>query len=99
MFLVKTNHGDRAGSTRAAVERIRRRALPQPPQQIMVEVRNEHELDEALGLTPDFILLDNMSSEELRRCVRRTGGRVPLQESGGITVEPLRPAAEGGVDR
>lgn len=103
MFLVKNNHVDRAGSIRAAVERIRRRALSQPPQQIpqqiMVEVRNEHELDEALALTPDFILLDNMSPAELRRCVERTGGRVPLEASGGITFETLRAVAESGVDR
>jgi nicotinate-nucleotide pyrophosphorylase (carboxylating) len=99
MFLVKNNHVDRAGSIRAAVERIRRRAMPQPPPQIMVEVRNEGELDEALALTPDFILLDNMSPAELRRCVERTGGRVPLEASGGITFETLRAVAESGVDR
>jgi nicotinate-nucleotide pyrophosphorylase (carboxylating) len=96
MFLVKNNHVDRAGSVRAAVERIRRRSMPQ---QIMVEVRNEQELDEALALTPDFILLDNMSPAELRRCVERTGGRVPLEASGGITFESLRAVAESGVDR
>jgi nicotinate-nucleotide pyrophosphorylase (carboxylating) len=100
MFLVKNNHVDRAGSIRAAVERIRRRAIPlQVPRQIMVEVRNEQELDEALALTPDFILLDNMSPAELRRCVERTGGRVPLEASGGITFETLRAVAESGVDR
>jgi nicotinate-nucleotide pyrophosphorylase (carboxylating) len=96
MFLVKNNHVDRAGSIRAAVERIRRRAMPQ---QIMVEVRNERELDEALALTPDFILLDNMTPVELRRCVERAGGRVPLEASGGITLETIRAVAESGVDR
>src|SRR5436309_13338734 len=57
MFLVKNNHVDRAGSITAAVERIRSKAMPQT---IMVEVRNRAELDEALALRPDFILLDNM---------------------------------------
>jgi nicotinate-nucleotide pyrophosphorylase (carboxylating) len=96
MFLVKNNHIDRAGSITAAVERIRARNMPQP---IMVEVRDLRELDEALGLTPDFILLDNMSPDQLREAVQRTGGRVPLEASGGITLETVRAVAESGVDR
>ena len=96
MFLVKNNHIDRAGSITAAVERIRSRKMPQ---KIMVEVRNTKELDEALALTPDFILLDNMSSDEMREAVKRTAGRVSLEASGGITLENVRAVAETGVDR
>src|SRR5216684_8308207 len=50
MFLIKNNHVDRAGSITEAVERIRRTKMPQ---QIMVEVRNETELEEALATQPD----------------------------------------------
>jgi nicotinate-nucleotide pyrophosphorylase (carboxylating) len=96
MFLVKNNHVDRAGSITAAVERIRARKMTQP---LMVEVRDRKELDEALALSPDFILLDNMSTDELREAVRRTGGRVPLEASGGITLDTVRSVAECGVDR
>src|ERR1044071_5296685 len=64
MFLIKNNHVDRAGSITNAVERIRRRGLPQ---KIMVEVRDMRELEEALNLKPDFILLDNMTPGELDR--------------------------------
>jgi nicotinate-nucleotide pyrophosphorylase (carboxylating) len=96
MFLVKNNHIDRAGSIRAAVERIRARNMPQ---KIMVEVRDTRELDEALALAPDFILLDNMSPAQLREAVQRTNGRVPLEASGGITLETVRAVAETGVDR
>lgn len=96
MFLVKNNHIDRAGSITAAVRRIRARALPQ---QIMVEVRDMPELEEALALAPDFILLDNMSPGQLREAVQRTGGRVPLEASGGITLETVRGVAKTGVDR
>jgi nicotinate-nucleotide pyrophosphorylase (carboxylating) len=96
MFLVKNNHIDRAGSITAAVERIRERQMPQ---KIMVEVRDMRELEEALALAPDFILLDNMSTEQLREAVRRTNGRVPLEASGGITLETVRGVAETGVDR
>lgn len=96
MFLVKNNHIDRAGSIGAAVERIRRRGMPQ---KVMVEVRDERELAEALAMTPDFILLDNMTTDELRRCVEITGDRVPLEASGGVTLESVRAVAETGVDR
>lgn len=96
MFLVKNNHIDRAGSIGAAVERIRARRMEQ---KIMVEVRNQRELDEALELAPDFILLDNMSTAELRAAVQRTSGRVPLEASGGITLENVREVAETGVSR
>jgi nicotinate-nucleotide pyrophosphorylase (carboxylating) len=96
MFLIKNNHVDRAGSITAAVTRIRARKMPQP---VMVEVRNLIELDEALGLTPDFILLDNMSLDDMREAVRRSAGRVPFEASGGITLDTVRAVAETGVDR
>lgn len=96
MFLVKNNHVDRAGSITAAVERIRARRMPQT---LMVEVRNRRELEEALALKPDFILLDNMGVDELREAVALAGGRVPLEASGGITLETIRAVAETGVDR
>ncbi len=96
MFLIKNNHIDRAGSIAAAVERVRSRGLPQ---KIMVEVRDLRELDEALAQHPDFILLDNMTPAELRRCVARANGAVGLEASGGITLENVREVAETGVDR
>jgi nicotinate-nucleotide pyrophosphorylase (carboxylating) len=96
MFLIKNNHVDRAGSIAAAVERIRSKGMPQ---RIMVEVRDRTELDEALALKPDFILLDNMSPEEMRDAVVRTSGAVPLEASGGITLGNIRAYAETGVDR
>jgi nicotinate-nucleotide pyrophosphorylase (carboxylating) len=65
----------------------------------MVEVRDMRELDEALALAPDFILLDNMNADQLREAVRRTNGRVLLEASGGITLETVRDVAETGVDR
>ena len=96
MFLVKNNHIDRAGSITAAVERIRARKMTQ---QIMVEVRNAAELEEALSLHPDFILLDNMPPAEMRAAVARVAGAVPLEASGGITLDNVREIAETGVDR
>jgi nicotinate-nucleotide pyrophosphorylase (carboxylating) len=96
MFLIKNNHIDRAGSITAAVERVRATGRREP---VMVEVRNLKELDEAAILRPDFILLDNMSLDDMREAVRRVGGRISLEASGGITLENVRQVAETGVDR
>jgi nicotinate-nucleotide pyrophosphorylase (carboxylating) len=96
MFLIKNNHIDRAGSITAAVERIR---STKSARQIMVEVRNVAELEEALALRPDFILLDNMTAGQMREAVVRVAGAVPLEASGGITIDNVREIAETGVDR
>ena len=96
MFLIKNNHVDRAGSLRAAVDRVRLTGRPEP---VMVEVRTMEELAEALEAKPDFILLDNMTPERLREAVRLVAGRVPLEASGGVTLENVRQVAETGVDR
>jgi nicotinate-nucleotide pyrophosphorylase (carboxylating) len=96
MFLIKNNHIDRAGSLTAAVERIRSKRMAQ---KIMVEVRNRAELDEALPLRPDFILLDNMSLADMRAEVDHVAGAVPLEASGGITIDTVREIAKTGVDR
>jgi nicotinate-nucleotide pyrophosphorylase (carboxylating) len=96
MFLIKNNHVDRAGSITAAVERVRASGRKEP---VMVEVRNLKELDEAALLRPDFILLDNMALDDMREAVRRVGGLIPLEASGGITIDNVRAVAETGVDR
>jgi len=96
MFLIKNNHIDRAGSVTAAIERVKKSGRPQ---KVMVEVRSLAELDEALACGPDYVLLDNMDVATMREAVKRTGGRVPLEASGGITLETIRAIAETGVER
>jgi nicotinate-nucleotide pyrophosphorylase (carboxylating) len=46
----------------------------------------------------DFILLDNMSLEDLRTCVQGRRAPVELEASGGIQLGNLRAVAETGVD-
>lgn len=96
MFLIKNNHIDAAGSVTAAIERVRETGRSE---KVMVEVRGLDELEEALASSPDFILLDNMSPDVMREAVRRTGGRVPLEASGGITIDSVREIAGTGVAR
>jgi nicotinate-nucleotide pyrophosphorylase (carboxylating) len=96
MVLIKDNHIDGAGSITAAVERVRTRHGDRYP--IEVEVKTLDELDEALRLTPDYILLDNMDPATMRTAVERTAGRVPLEASGNVTLDTVRAIAETGVD-
>ena len=69
------------------------------PQKIMVEVRTLAELGEALENGPDYILLDNMDVPTMAEAVRKTAGRVPLEASGGITLDSIAEIARTGVER
>jgi quinolinate synthase len=97
MILIKDNHVDAAGGIRPAVERARA-AHPSLP--VEVEVRNLAELGQALGLRPplDRVMLDNMSLEEMRQAVASAAGRVPLEASGGVTLDRAVDIAATGVD-
>ena len=42
--------------------------------------------------------MDEFSEDDLREAVRRAGGRIPLEVSGGVTLDRLRAIAATGVD-
>ncbi len=96
MVLIKENHIAAVGSISAAVARVR--AGDDRKRLIEVEVRNLAELQEALALKVDRILLDNMSLAEMREAVRLTEGRVPLEASGNVTLDNVAAVAATGVD-
>ena len=97
MVLIKDNHIDGAGGITAAVERVRAEHGDRYP--IEVEVKTLDELEEALALSPDVILLDNMDLPTLREAVARTDDSVPLEASGNVTLDTVASVAETGVDR
>jgi len=96
MVLIKDNHIAAAGSITAAVGRVREHNEQGLP--IEVEVKTWSELEEAVALCPDRIMLDNMTISQMRCAVEWVAGRVPLEASGGITLEGVRAVAETGVD-
>jgi nicotinate-nucleotide pyrophosphorylase (carboxylating) len=55
-------------------------------------------VEEAIQAGANVILLDNFTVEQTRDAVRRCDGRVPLESSGGITLETIRYYADAGVD-
>ena len=96
MALVKDNHITAAGSITRAVAGVR--AADRRKRPIEVEVKNLAELQEALALLPDRIMLDNMTVAQMRAAVRLTAGRVPLEASGNVTLENVAGIAATGVD-
>ncbi len=90
--LIKDNHISVCGSIAAAVKRAR--AGVPVLTKIEVECDTLEQVKEALAAGADMILLDNMSLEDLRRAVALSGGRVPLEASGGVRLETLRAIAE-----
>jgi nicotinate-nucleotide pyrophosphorylase (carboxylating) len=94
--LVKDNHVALAGGVTEAVLRVRSRVGHLV--KIEVEVDTLAQLDEALALGVDALLLDNMDLPTLRDAVRRARGRALTEASGGIRPENVREVAETGVD-
>jgi len=65
---------------------------------IEVEVRTLDELRAAIDAGADVILLDNFDPNQTRKAVAMVNGRIPLESSGGVTLETVRSFAEAGVD-
>jgi len=93
--LIKENHVAAAGGITSAVSRARQN-VPHT-QKVEVEVRNQAEVAEALDAGADILLLDNMSTEELRAAVEMIDGRAITEASGGVNLETVREIAETGV--
>lgn len=94
--MIKDNHIVAAGSITEAVRRVRRK-VPHTVK-IEVEVENLNMVKEALKAGADIILLDNMSTEEMKAAVELVGGEALTEASGGITEDNIREVAACGVD-
>ena len=94
--LIKDNHIVAAGGVGAALQRARAHAGHMV--KVEIEVTSLDELDDALQLDPDAVLLDNMPLEMLKAAVAEVAGRVVTEASGGVNLETVRAIAETGVD-
>jgi nicotinate-nucleotide pyrophosphorylase (carboxylating) len=102
-ILIKDNHLAAVGGV-SAMEKAVRAARARVGHSIPVEleVDNLEQLEVALFCQLDIVLLDNMSTDQLREAVHRRNEKAPkilLEASGGVTLANVRAIAETGVDR
>lgn len=95
MALVKDNHIQMAGGITAAVAAVRHAF---PAKKIEVEVKNIPELEEALALGVELIMLDNFPPDQVFLAVTMNDGRAKLEISGNVTLENIAEKAATGVD-
>ncbi|MBN2740757.1 MAG: carboxylating nicotinate-nucleotide diphosphorylase [Rhodobacteraceae bacterium] len=96
-ILIKDNHIAAAGGVRQVLEAAK--AARSHMMRIELEVDTLRQMEEALHVGgADVILLDNMTSDELRAAVALNAGRVTLEASGNMKLERIAEVAATGVD-
>ena len=99
--LIKDNHlaalRDEEPNAIAAAARRAREKFPRL--KVEVEADTLEQVRQAADAGTDIILLDNMSTEELRAAVKLIAGRAQTEASGGVNLQTVRAIAETGVDR
>jgi len=96
--LIKENHIVAAGSIAAAIQAARRAS---PGIEVEVEVETLPEFSQALAESPDYIMLDEFSLDDMRAAVKLrddAGSRSLIEASGGVDLETLALIAATGVD-
>jgi nicotinate-nucleotide pyrophosphorylase (carboxylating) len=94
--LIKDNHIAAVGGIKQAAERAR--SAVGHLVKIEIEVDSLAQLEEALAVGADAVLLDNMTTDDLRRAVAMVGGRAITEASGRITQATALAVAATGVD-
>jgi nicotinate-nucleotide pyrophosphorylase (carboxylating) len=94
-LLIKDNHVAVCGGVAEAVRAAKAANTGLP---VQVEVDRLDQVEPALSAGADRLLLDNMQLHILREAVALVAKRVPLEASGGVTLETIREIAETGVD-
>ena len=93
--LIKDNHIRLAGVVKEAVGRMKA-ADPQMP--IEVEAQSLDQVDEAIQSGADVILLDNLTTDQMKEAMARIAGRAKVEISGGVTLDRIPELAAIGAD-
>jgi len=94
--LIKDNHITVAGGIRSAVNSVRKQISHTV--KIEVEVENLSQLQDALKVKADIIMLDNMDLDTMEKAVKKAKSKALIEASGGITLGKVRKIAQTGVD-
>jgi nicotinate-nucleotide pyrophosphorylase (carboxylating) len=93
-ILIKDNHIRLAGGLGEAVRRMKAAGQEMP---IEVEAQDLQQVDEAVDAGAAIILLDNLTTEQIKEAVRRIAGRAEVEISGGVTLERIPELAQTGA--
>lgn len=94
--MIKDNHIKFSGSITNAVSRLKQNISH--AHKIEVECDTVEQVKEALNCGVDIIMLDNMTIEQMRECVKLIEGRAIVEASGGINLNTIKNIASTGVD-
>jgi len=94
-ILIKDNHIHLAGGVRRAVELCR---AGRPGARVEIEAETLADVDEALDAGAEIVLVDDMSTADIREAVARAKGRAKIEISGGVTLERIPELAATGAD-
>ncbi len=94
--LIKDNHISVCGGIGPAVRQARQRASALL--RVEVECTSLEQVGEALAAEADILLLDNMTTRDMRDAVQLVEGRALLEASGNMSLERVREVAQTGVD-
>ncbi|MCG9789615.1 carboxylating nicotinate-nucleotide diphosphorylase [Vibrio barjaei] len=94
-YLIKENHIIACGGITKAIETAK---LLNPGKPVEVETESLEELQQAIDAGADIIMLDNFSTDMMRKAVEINAGRAALENSGNVTMDTIAEFAETGVD-
>ncbi|MCK4252169.1 carboxylating nicotinate-nucleotide diphosphorylase [candidate division WOR-3 bacterium] len=98
MVLIKDNHIEIAGSITKAVAKVRKQ---RKKAFIEVEIKTLDELNEAVSLKVNRLMLDNMNINQIKQAVEivhQTKRNIEIEVSGGINLNNIRDFSNCGVD-
>lgn len=96
MILIKDNHIDASGSITNAVNLVRKKFGNK--YKIEVETRTLKEVEEALSLKVDRIMLDNMDNNTIKEAVKIIDKKIETEVSGNMSIDNIQEMAEIGID-
>ncbi len=94
--MIKDNHIKYAGSLTKAVEKLRQHISH--AHKIEVECDTIEQVKEAVNCGADIIMLDNMSLDTMRECVKLINGKAIVEASGNVNLNTVHDIASTGVD-
>ena len=94
-YLIKDNHIASSDLKTLVIKAIKNKK----GKKITVEVDNLNQLKSLMGLKFDRVLLDNMSSNNLKKAVKIINGAYETEASGNVNLKTVKSIAKTGVNR